>query len=151
MVLRSGRATEEIYLFWKVTNFGMTSKQCKTILLLRTEKKNRTGNDFEAGSLSRWRLHIEFQWPAMRLIRQWSRWRGAGGGFRQGDGHRSAGSKERMRNASAEALELMIWQRPAERCRWSLQICCRSIRAATATWDDLTGWNERPRHRAAVS
>ena len=151
MVLRSGRATEEIYLFWKVTNFGMTSKQCKTILLLRTGKKNRTGNDFEAGSLSRWRLHIEFQWPAMRLIRQWSRWRGAGGGFRQGDGHRSAGSKERMRNSSAEALELMIWQRPAERCRWSLQICCRSIRAATATWDDLTGWNERPRHRAAVS
>ena len=43
------------------------------------------------------RLHIEFQWPAMRLIRQWSRWRGAGGGFHQGDGHRSAGSKERIR------------------------------------------------------
>ena len=91
------------------------------------------------------------QLEAESRIQLRSRWRGAGGGFRQGDGHRSAGSKERMRNASAEALELMIWQRPAERCRWSLQICCRSIRAATATWDDLTGWNERPRHRAAVS
>ena len=129
----------------------MTSKQCKTILLLRTGKKNRTENGVEAGSLSRWRLHIAFQWPAMRLIHQWSRWRGAGGGFRQGDGRRSAGSKERMRNSSAGALELMIWQRPAERCRWTLQIDCEPMRAATATWNCLTGCNERPRYRAAVS
>ena len=91
------------------------------------------------------------QLEAESRIQLRSRWRGAGGGFRQGDGHRSAGSKERMRNSSAEALELMIWQQPAERCRWTLQIDCEPMRAATATWNCLTGCYERPRYRAAVS
>ena len=56
-----------------------------------------------------------------------------------------------MQNSSAEALELMIWQQPAERCRWTLQIDCEPMRAATATWNGLIGCNEWPRYRAAVS
>ena len=98
-----------------------------------------------------WRLLIAFQWLAMRLIRQWSRWRGAGGGIWQGEPCRSAWPKEPQRNSSAEALVLMVWQRPAERCRWTLQIDCEPMRAATATWNGLIGCNEWPRYRAAVS
>ena len=45
------------------------------------------------------------QLEAESRIRLRSSWRGSGGRFEQADGHRSAGSKERMRNSSAEALE----------------------------------------------
>ena len=49
-------------------------------------------------------------------IALWSSWRGYGGGFQLCDGLRSAGPKERQQTSSAEALELMVQQRPAERC-----------------------------------
>ena len=50
---------------------------------------------------------------AERRSRLQSRWSSFGGGLQQGDKRRSAGSKERRRNSSAEAQELMICKRPA--------------------------------------
>ena len=77
------------------------------------------------------------QLEAESRIQLRSSWRGSGGRFEQADGRRSAGPKERRQNSSAEALELMVWQPPAERCRWSLHIDCEPIRAATAAWNCL--------------
>ena len=86
-------------------------------------------------------------------IALWSSWRGCGGGLQLFDELRSAGQKERQKSSSAEALELMVQQRPAERCCQSLHAdrLQVAIRAATAAWNQLNRWIERPRHRAAVS
>ena len=47
-------------------------------------------------------------------IALWSSWRGYGCGLQLLDGPRSAGPKERQQSSSAEALELMVQERPAE-------------------------------------
>ena len=77
-------------------------------------------------------------------IALWSSWRGYGGDFQFLDGLGSAGPKERRQNSSAEALELMVYQRPAERCAARVRRSVsgqyvRQRRLGTNSIDELNG------------
>ena len=81
--------------------------------------------------------------PGSQIV-LWSSWRGYGGGFQLCDGLRSAGPKERQQTSSAEALELMVQQRPAERCaaRVLRSVSGRYVRQqrlGTSSIDELNG------------
>ena len=80
-----------------------------------SEKKTSEAEAFERA----WERRSGKPSPGSQIA-LWSSWRGCGGGLQLFDELRSAGQKERQKSSSAEALELMVQQRPAERCCQSL-------------------------------